>query len=303
MMISPADMVLFAAVVREGSFTRAARQLGITKQTASERIGKLEEQLGVRLLERTTRRLRMTESGATYYDRCAAIAAQIDEANSEVQQRQAEPVGLLRVSSPMLYGRRYLAPVVADFLSRHPKASVELVLADRRVNLIEEGLDLAIRVGALDDSSLVARKLGEGPVYFVASPGFLSKYGTPGARELRDARCIGFSAFETWEAENVKSRIDPVLTVNDLEVACEAAIAGVGIARIPELLCRDAVRDGRLKILFGPRPAMLRTIHAVYPSRMNLPAKVRLFVDALAALTEPMPSPPRRGGARRKRST
>ena len=302
MMIPPADMLLFAAVVREGSFTRAARQLGITKQTASERIGKLEERLGVRLLERTTRRLRMTESGTTYYDRCAAIAAQIDEANSEVQRRQAEPVGLLRVSSPMLYGRRYLAPVVASFLSRHPKARVELVLADRRVNLIEEGLDLAIRIGALDDSSLVARKLGEGPVYFVASPGFLSKYGTPSARELHSARCVGFSAFELWEAEGVRSRIDPVLTVNDLEVACEAAIAGVGIARVPELVCRDAVQDGRLKILFGPKPAMLRTLHAVYPSRLNLPAKVRLFVDALATLTEPVsstPTPPR-GKARRK---
>ncbi|WP_245919156.1 LysR family transcriptional regulator [Melittangium boletus] len=285
-------MILFAAVVREGSFTRAARQLGITKQTASERIGKLEEQLGVRLLERTTRRLRMTESGTTYYDRCAAIAAQIDEANSEVRQRQAEPVGLLRVSSPMLYGRRYLAPVVADFLSRYPKASVELVLADRRVDLIEEGLDLAIRIGTIDDSSLVARKLGEGPVYFVASPGFLSKYGIPSARELRSARCIGFSPFETWEAENVKSRIDPVLTVNDLEVACEAAIAGVGIARVPELLCREAIQDGRLKLLFGSKPTMLRTIYAVYPSRLNLPAKVRLFVDALATLTEPVSPPP-----------
>ncbi|WNG31637.1 LysR family transcriptional regulator [Cystobacter fuscus] len=286
-MISPADMVLFAAVVREGSFTRAARQLGITKQTASERIGKLEEQLGVRLLERTTRRLRMTESGTTYYDRCAAIAAQIDEANNEVQRRQAEPIGLLRVASPMLYGRRYLAPVVADFLSRYPKASVELVLADRRVDLIEEGLDLAIRIGTIDDSSLVARKLGEGPLYFVASPGYLSKHGMPSAKELRSARCIGFSPFETWEAENVKTRIDPVLTVNDLEVACEAAIAGVGIARVPEILCREAIQDGRLKILFGPRPAMLRTLYAVYPSRQNLPSKVRLFVDALATLTEP----------------
>ncbi|MFY0575761.1 LysR family transcriptional regulator [Cystobacter fuscus] len=287
MMISPADMVLFAAVVREGSFTRAARQLGITKQTASERIGKLEEQLGVRLLERTTRRLRMTESGTTYYDRCAAIAAQIDEANNEVQRRQAEPIGLLRVASPMLYGRRYPAPVVADFLSRYPKASVELVLADRRVDLIEEGLDLAIRIGTIDDSSLVARKLGEGPLYFVASPRYLSKHGMPSAKELRSARCIGFSPFETWEAENVKTRIDPVLTVNDLEVACEAAIAGVGIARVPELLCREAIQDGRLKILFGPRPAMLRTLYAVYPSRQNLPSKVRLFVDALATLTEP----------------
>ena len=114
MMISPADMLLFAAIVREGSFTRAARQLGITKQTASERIGKLEERLGVRLLERTTRRLRVTDAGATYYERCAAIAAQIDEANSEVQQRQVEPVGLLRVSAPFLYGRRFLTPVVTN---------------------------------------------------------------------------------------------------------------------------------------------------------------------------------------------
>ena len=299
-MISPADMVLFAAVVREESFTRAARQLGITKQTISERISKLEERLGVRLLERTTRRLRVTGAGATYYERCAAIAAQIDEANSEVRQRQVEPVGLLRVSSPMLYGRRYLTPVVSEYLARHPQVQVELVLTDRRLDLIEAGLDVAIHIGPLDDSSLMVRKLGESPAHFVASPRFLAKYGTPSARELRSARCIGFSAFETWEAEGVKSRIDPVLTVNDLELACEAAIAGVGIARVPAILCRDAVLDGRLKVLFGPKPAMQRAIHVVYPSRLNLPAKVRLFVDALAALTEPMVS--LHGGSRRKRA-
>ncbi|NMO19866.1 LysR family transcriptional regulator [Pyxidicoccus fallax] len=299
-MIPPADMLLFVAVVREESFTRAARQLGITKQTVSERIGKLEERLGVRLLERTTRRVRVTGAGVTYYERCAAIAAQIDEANNEVQQRQAEPVGLLRVSSPMLYGRRYLTPVIAEYLARHPQARVELVLADRRVHLIEDGLDVGIHIGPLDDSSLVARKLGESPVHFVASPRFLAKYGTPSARELRSARCIGFSAFETWKAEGVMSRIDPVLTVNDHEVACEAAIAGVGIARVPAILCRDAVRDGRLKVLFGPRPAMMRAIHVVYPSRLKLPAKVRLFVDAMAPLTEPMVS--LHGGSRRKRS-
>ncbi|MCY1032739.1 LysR family transcriptional regulator [Corallococcus sp. BB11-1] len=299
-MISPADMVLFARVVREGSFTRAARQLGITKQTTSERISKLEEQLGVRLLERTTRRLRVTGAGATYYDRCAAIAAQIDEANSEVQQQEAEPVGLLRVSSPMLYGRRYLAPVVSEYLGRYPKATVELVLADRRINLIEEGLDLAIQMGALDDSSLVARKLGEGPVYFVASPGFLAKHGTPSARELQAARCIGFSAFEAWRVEGVKVRIEPVLTVNDLEVACDAALAGVGIACVPALLCRDAVRDGRLKVLFGPKPAMLRAAHVVYPSRLNLPTRVRRFVETLATRVAPML--PLHAGTRRRRS-
>ncbi|NOK16719.1 LysR family transcriptional regulator [Corallococcus carmarthensis] len=288
-MIPPADMVLFATVVREESFTRAALKLGITKQTISERIRHLEERLGVRLLERTTRRLRVTGAGVTYSERCAAIAALIDEANSEVQQGQADPTGLIRVSSPVTYGRHYLTPVISTFLARYPQVQVELVLADRRVHLIEEGLDVAIHIGPLNDSSLVARKLGEGAVRFVASPRFLAKHGTPDARELRSARCIGFSPFETWEAEGVKSRIDPVLIVNDSELACEAAIAGVGIARVPDILSQEAVRGGKLKVLFGPKPAMLRAIHVVYPSRLNLPNKVRLFVDALATLAEPEP--------------
>ncbi|WP_342373750.1 LysR family transcriptional regulator [Myxococcus stipitatus] len=299
-MVAPSDMLLFVTVVREESFTQAAQRLGITKQSVSERIRHLEEQLGVRLLERTTRRLRVTGAGATYYERCAAIAEQIDAANSEVQQRQVEPTGLLRVSSPVLYGRRYLTSVISTYLTRHPKVRVELVLADRRVDLIEEGLDVAIHIGPLDDSSLVARKLGESAVHYVASPRFLAKHGTPDARELRGARCIGFSAFETWEVQGVKSRIDPVLTVNDLELACEAATEGVGIARVPTILCQEAVRDGRLKILFGPKPAMMRAIHVVYPSRVNLPPKVRHFVDALAVLVEPLP-PPLRVPRRRRR--
>ncbi|PTL79450.1 LysR family transcriptional regulator [Vitiosangium sp. GDMCC 1.1324] len=301
-MILPGDMLLYATVVREGSFTRAAQQLGLTKQTVSERLAKLEEQLGVRLLERTTRRIRVTDVGATYYERCSAIAAQIDEANNEVQQRQAEPAGLLRVSAPVLYGRRFLAPVIADFLNRYQKVRVEVVLADRRVNLIEEGFDLAIRVGDLDDSSLVARKLGEAHVYYVASPKFLAAHGTPSAKTFRTARCIGTRPFETWAVSGVQSKIEPVLVFNDLEAACDAAIAGVGIARLPAIVCRDAVREGRLQVLFGPEPAMLRTVYAVYPSRQHLPAKVRLFVDALAALVEPMlPLEQRRRGREGRR--
>ena len=284
-MISPSDMVLFAAVVRTGSFTRAALELGVTKQTASERISKLEGQLGVRLLERTTRRLRFTPAGATYFDRCSAIAAQIEEANREAQQQDPEPVGLLRVSSPSLFGRRYLTPVVADFLGKHPRASVEIVLTDRRVNLIEEGLDLAIHMGPMEDSSLVARKLGAAPVHYVASPGFLKKDGLP---KVRSARCIGLHPIEFWDFGGAKTRVEPVLVVNDLEMACDAAIAGVGIARVPSILSAAAVKQGRLKILFGSKPALMREIHAVYPSRVKLPARVRFFVDALAAKVEPM---------------
>ncbi|MBL8934539.1 MAG: LysR family transcriptional regulator [Archangium sp.] len=286
-MISPADMVLFAAIVREGSFSEAARRQGITKQTASERIKNLETQLGVRLLERTTRRLRVTQIGATYFDRCATIAAEIDEANHEVQRQQAEPAGLLRLSSPTLYGRRYLAPVISKFLSRHPLVRIELVLANRRVDLLEEGIDVAIHLGPLDDSSLVSRSLGEGPLYFVASPGFLAKHGKPKATELEKTRCIGLSPFETWRVGDVKARLEPVLMVNDYEVACDAAVEGVGVARVPALVCAEAVRAGKLKMLFGPKPAMMRAISLVYPSRLNLPPKVRLFIDAMVALTEP----------------
>ncbi len=302
--VAPADMLLFAAVVRAGSFTAAARQLGITKQTASERIAKLEAQLGVRLLERTTRRLRLTDAGAGYYERCAAIGAQIDDANLEVQRRQAEPVGLLRVSAPTLYGRRFLAPVIAAFLERHPAVRIEVVLADRRVNLIDEALDLAIRIGGPGDAGLVARKLGLGHVYYVASPGFLARHGAPTATSLRATRCIGIRPFETWELDGVVTRIEPVLVVNDLEVACEAAIAGVGVAQLPALVCRDAVAAGRLQVLFGPEPALERAVYAVYPSRQYLPAKVRLFIDALAAMVEPMRPlalPPRASGRRAAR--
>ena len=287
-MIAPADMLLFAVVVREGNFTRAAQQLGLTKQTVSERIGNLEGKLGVRLLERTTRRLRLTDAGAAYAERCAEIAARIEEANREVQRLQAEPVGLLRVSAPVLYGRRYLAPVISSFMTRYPQVRVEVVLADRRVNLVEEGFDLAIRVGALDDSSLTVRKLGGGAVYYVASPGFLKRHGPPTFGALRHSRCLGMRSVETWELAGKQEKLEPWLVVNDLEMLCEAAVAGVGIARLPALVCQQAVRERRLELLFGRKPAMTQDVSVVFPGRRHLPPKVRLFLEALAPLTEPL---------------
>lgn len=306
--IPPADMLLFAAVVREGGFTRAAARLGITKQTVSERIAKLEERLGVRLLERTTRKLRVTDTGASYYERCAAIAQQIDAANDEVLERRSEPMGRLRVSAPVLYGRRFLAPVVACYMQRHPKASVEIVLADRRIDLVAEGLDLAIRIGRLDDSSLTARKLGEGHVYYVASPDHLAAQGpAPTAHALRTARCIGTRPHETWEVEGVHAKVEPILVVNDLEIACDAAIAGIGIARLPGLVCREPVLDGRLRVLFPAASGAVQPVYAVYPSRRYLPATVRAFLEALDTLVDPMrpievPLPAARSRPRAERS-
>lgn len=205
-------------------------------------------------------------------------------------------MGLLRVSAPVLYGRRFLAPVIADYLRRYPRVRVELTLADRRMNLIEEGFDLALRIGPLDDSSLAARKLGEGHIYYVASPDYLARHGTPARGSLRDARCIGMRSFETWEVLGARCKLAPVFVANDLEVACEAACAGVGLARLPSLVCREAVLGGRLRVLFGLKSGLRLPVHAVYPSRQHLPARVRSFLDALAELVEPMaPLPPARG--------
>lgn len=287
-MISPADMLLFATVVREGSFTKAAQAWGITKQTTSERIANLEEQLGVRLLERSTRQIRLTDAGSTYFARCSAIATQIEEANDEVQHCQSEPVGLLRISAPVLYGQRFLMPVINDFLGRHPHVRVEVVLTDRRVHLLEEGIDLTVRIGALDDSSLAARKLGEGYLYYVASPAFLAQHGDIAFKSIATFRCLGTSPFEVWEAGDVKIKVEPVLVVNDLEMVCDAAIAGLGVARLPSIVCQDALQDGRLRILFGPEAVSRRPVYALYPSRHYLPAKVRLFLDNLAKLVAPM---------------
>lgn len=281
--VSPHDMVLFAAVVRARSFTRAAQQLGLTKQTVSERIARLEAALQIRLLERTTRSLRVTDAGATYAERCAAIASQIDEANGEVQRQRVEPIGSLRVTAPVLYGRRALGPLVAQFVRAHPQVRVELLLTDRRVDLIAEGIDLAIRVGELDDSSLTARRLGEAHAWFVASPGFLARHGTPTVENLRNLPCIGMRPAEKWLVQGATLRIEPSLVVNDLEVLCDAAIAGVGVAQLPALVCQQAVKARQLRVLFG-ETARLRPLSVVYPSRAYLPPRVSLFLDALLAM-------------------
>lgn len=286
--IVPTDLLLFASVVSEGSFTAAARLQGITKQSVSQRISHLEEQLGVRLLERTTRRLRPTEAGRRYYERCRAIVSQIDDANREAQQQQREPSGLLRLSAPTLYGRRYLAPVLASYLARFPRVRIELVLAERRVNLIDEGFDLAIRVGTLNDSTLSARRLGEGHVYYVASPTFVAAHGLPTPPALGQLPCIGMQPVENWELAGTRYKVQPQLVVNDLEVACDAAVAGVGIAHVPSIVCAEAVRAGRLRLLFGPDGRLSRPVHAVFPSRRQLSPKVRHFLDALTAQIAPM---------------
>lgn len=279
----PADLLVFAIVARELNFSAAARRLGRTRQRVSETIARLEGRLGVRLLERTTRAVRLTEAGAAYAASCAAIAAQIDEANAAVRARQSAPTGRLRISAPGLFGRRFLAPIVSRFLRRHPGVTVELSLSDRRVDLVEEGFDLAVRAGELADSALTARRIGGSRIVWVASPELLAGRPPPRPEALGGWPCVLTRPGERWELGDRALRVEAALTVDDLEVACDAAVGGAGIVRLPRFLCAAALADGRLVELFGDLPPVVRGVYAVWPSRQHVPARVRLFVDALVA--------------------
>lgn len=296
--VDPTDMLVVAAVAREGGFTQAARALGLSKQGVSARVSRLEEMLGVRLLERTTRRVRTTEAGARYVERCSAIATEMEAANREVQQTQAEPSGLLRVSAPFLYGRRFLGPVVASFMKQWPRVTVELALSDRRVDLLEEGVDVAIRVGDLDDSTLVARSLGHAHVRHVASPALLRRLGAVTPRNLATLPLVGLRAQETWHVGGRGVKVRPVLVVNDLEMVCDAAVAGLGLARLPTLVCAEPLRTGRLRVLFQGSPDEVRPVYALTPGRRFMPPRVRLFLDALQTLSGQLALAPSRGRPR-----
>jgi DNA-binding transcriptional LysR family regulator len=283
MTISFADMLLYADVVRESSFTGAAKHLGISKQVVSERINKLEAALGVRLLQRTTRKLHTTDAGQRYYEACAAIAQQVEQANLAMQAEQSEPTGLLRVSAPVLYGRGQLIPAIRTYTQRYPKVRVDLRLADRMVNMVEEGIDLALRVSHMDDGTLSVRRLGEVSAYFVASPQLLKLHAGMSQNQLVSiAPAVTFREGEVWDLPGgAKIKPHAVLTINDLSSIAQAAASGVGVARLPGILCRPMVNEGALNLLMGGKEASRFSVYAVYVSKKQLAPKIRCFIDAL----------------------
>ncbi|MFM2247616.1 MAG: hypothetical protein RL071_3690 [Pseudomonadota bacterium] len=277
----PADMLLLCAVVREGGLSAAGRALGLTRQRVSQRLARLEAALGARLLERTTRQVRLTEVGLEVHRRGEAIEAQLREAAAAVQAAQQQVVGRLRVSAPTLLGRRVLTPLVSRFLLAHPAVALTLTLADRRVNLIADEIDLAIRVGALDDSSFAARKIGEAQTIFVASPGLLAGRPPPSPATLGAWPRLVMREGERWDLPGAPLRAEARLVVNDLELLCAAAVAGLGLARLPLLACGPALQSGALVQLFDGAEGARAPIHALFPSRSLLPLRVRLFIDLL----------------------
>lgn len=283
-------MRIYAAVVAAGSFTKAGEYLGISTALASKYVGQLEEHLGVRLLNRTTRRLNVTEAGQGYYQRCQQLLDEIDELEAAVRQQQEVPQGRLRVTAPTTFGETHLTRAVSIYLQQHPKVNVELVLSDRFVDIVDEGFDLAVRIGQLADSSLIARRLAPARIVFCASPAYLSGQGVPESpKELKAHQCIidtNIQDPEQWlfseRGHSFQVKVNGHFRVNNALAVREALLAGQGIGLCPLYVVEKDIRAGRLQILLQEYEALEYGIYAVYPHNRHLAAKVRTFVDFLA---------------------
>lgn len=289
------EILVFTKVVQAGSFIGAARELDMPKSTVSRKVSALEERLGARLLQRTTRRLRLTDVGQTYYQHAARVVTEVEEAELAVTRMQEAPRGLLRVTTPLNFG--YLGPIVASFLQRHPEVQVELVCADRVVDLVQEGFDVAIRAGALSDSSLIARNLGSLESLVVASPTFLTKNDAPKEPgDLAQLDCVVFGGTRepaSWKlSARGKTRSVEVrarLVVNDFDVLEEAVRAGLGVAMLPVFRCVGHLRTKTLRRVLPQWCSPPIPLHAVYPSTRHLSPKVKAFLDHLSDEMKPPP--------------
>ncbi len=292
-----AAMAVFARVVEDRSFTQAADALGRSKSAVSKAVSQLEDRLGARLLNRTTRRLSLTEAGTAYYERAARILAEAAEADSAVSALQDEPRGTLRINAPMSFGQRHLAPAIGAFLERYPELRLDITLTDRFVDLIGEGYDVAIRIAALPDSSLIAAKLAPNRRVVCASPDYLARAGTPRhPRELRKHNCFGYTyqaTGDTWRFVGPDGpatvRVTGSLTANNGEILKAAMIEGLGLALIPTFSIADELKSGELVVVLPDYIDTETSVYAVYPHSRHLSAKVRAFVDYLRDRFGPEP--------------
>ena len=291
------EMSVFSKVVATGSLSAAARDLGVSTAVVSRRLAALEARLGVRLVNRTTRRLALTDEGASYHEACARILGEIEDADAAAAAKRVEPQGLLKVALPASFGHKHIAPLVPPFAARFPKVQLAFSLSDRTVNVIEEGYDLAIRIGELEDSSLAARKLAPNRRVVCASPEYLKTHPAPRTPdELQRHNCLTTNDLQmNWEYKGPDGkrgavRVSGHYACDNWEVLREWAMAGLGVALKSTWDVRRQLEDGSLVPLlpgydFGTDVA----IYAVYPHRRYLPAKTRVFIDYLAESFGPEP--------------
>lgn len=289
------DLEIFARVVSAGSMSSAGRELGLSPAVVSKRVRRLEDRLGTRLLQRTTRQISMTEAGHGFYERVIAILAGIEEAEAFVSRRSALARGTLKVSAPTSFGRMHVAPHIDRFMKANPDLAINLVLSDDFVDIVGEGYDVAIRIAELADSSLFARKLAPVQRILCAAPSYIDRAGMPASiADLDDHICIPTHNSEPWKIDGPEGAMTyrptgPLLT-NSSEVVREAVIGGVGIALRSTWDVGRELQDGRLvRVLPEYEGSRNVAIHAVYASRRFLPAKIRVFIDFLADLFGPVP--------------
>ena len=289
--MDPLDgIAAFARVVDSGSFSAAAHRLGISKSAVSAHVQRLEERLGIRLLNRTTRRLSLTEAGAAYYRHCARILAEAEEAEQAAGALQREPRGTLRMSAPDSFGWMHVAPAVPAFLKRYPELSVDIALSPAHVSLVDEGLDLAIRIGVLEDSPLVVRSLAPSRLVACAAPAYLDAHGVPREPgDLAGHNCLCASLLP-WGGEwrlaggrgEVRVAVGGSFRSNNAEMLRAAALDGVGITMLPTWAVAEPLRTGALRRVLDAWEPPASTIYAVYPGNRLMSMKVRAFVDHLA---------------------
>jgi len=291
------SLEVYAKVVETGSFIAASRALGISRPMASKHLQSLETSLGVRLLNRSTRRISLTEAGRLFHQRCQTILSELEEALAEAGNLQIEPKGLLRINAPITFGRAHLARAIAEFQSIYPGVNVDLTLNDRLVDIVDEGFDLAVRIGNLEDSSLVARNLAPCRMVVCAAPDYIQSHGQPDhPQQLAEHNCLIYAYFSQqrrWIFDNESGEIAVAVEgdyrANFGEALVEAACAGRGIILEPSFTVNPYIADGRLVPLlegFEPKPL---GIFALYPPARALPKKVRTFIDHLAGTFGPTP--------------
>lgn len=295
-----ASMRLFARVVRTENFSAVGRQLNLAPSSVSRQINALEEALGVRLLIRTTRKVNLTEAGQLYFDHVSRIISEIDEANRAVGELQAAPRGTLRINAPVSFGRVHVAPALPAFLERYPEVQIDFATTDQIIDLIEEGVDIAVRIAELKDSSLIARKLAPMHRVICGSPAYLQRRGTPRTPEdLGEHNCLTFRfaaasnlwrpGAKLWRLRNHAGQVEvPVggsLSANNAEALVTAALAGLGLILVPSWLVGGYIERGELSTVLGDyrvSPSGIdAAIYAVYPPNRQLSPKVRVFIDFL----------------------
>ena len=283
------EMQSFVAVVDAGSFVGAADALDTSKAAVSRHVADLEQRLGVRLLNRTTRKLSLTDDGQTFYHRCTELLASLDEAEGDLSSRSAEARGLLRISASVTFGNLHLAPLWGEFLSRHPKLVLDISLSDRMVDLVEDGFDLAIRIARSPDLNLIARQLASTRVVLCASPKYLKRRGTP--KEPRDLAAHDVISYTYWSSRDewkfegpagpVAVKVHPRLYVNNGDTCRAAALQHQGIILQPSFLVNSDLRSGELKEILPAYRSGELGIYAMYASRRQLPLKLRHLIDFL----------------------